>query len=180
VLQIVSGITVPTSGEVAVRGNVLPFLQVGAGFHPELTGRENIILYGTVMGIDRDVIMGSIDQVAAFAEIESHIDTPNKRYSDGMQARLSFAIAIIFPAHIYLFDEVLAVVDDAFRSRCLTEIAGLVAAGRTVVFVSHDLDQVRQVCTRAAWLQNGRLMALGDAEEVAQGYATGQPVEAHA
>ncbi len=116
VLQIISGITVPTSGEALVRGSVLPFLQVGAGFHPELTGRENIVLYGTVMGIDREVIMNSIGQVAAFAEIESHIDTPNKRYSDGMQARLSFAIAIIFPAHIYLFDEVLAMVDDEFRA----------------------------------------------------------------
>ena len=180
VLQIISGITVPTSGEALVRGNVLPFLQVGAGFHPELTGRENIILYGTVMGIDRDVIMASIDKVAAFAEIESHIDTPNKRYSDGMQARLSFAIAIIFPAHIYLFDEVLAVVDDAFRSRCVAEIAGLVAAGRTVIFVSHDLDQVRRVCTRAAWLQDGRLMAVGEVDDVARRYSTGQAVEAHA
>jgi len=107
-------------------------------------------------------------------------DTQNKRYSDGMQARLSFAIAIIFPAHIYLFDEVLAVVDDEFRARCLAEIAGLVAAGRTVIFVSHDLDQVRQVCTQAAWLQKGVLRALGPTEEVAQQYSAAPKAEIHA
>jgi ABC-type polysaccharide/polyol phosphate transport system ATPase subunit len=173
-LQLISGITVPTHGELRVRGKVLPFLQVGAGFHPELTGRENIVLYGTVMGIPRETILASIDRVAAFAEIERHIDTPNKRYSDGMQARLSFAIAILFPAHIYLFDEVLAVVDDEFRARCLAEIDGLTRAGRTVIFVSHDLGQVREVCSRAMWLQNGAVQAVGSTDEVTQLYSRSQ------
>ena len=180
VLHLISGVTVPTAGEITVRGRVMPFLQVGAGFHPELTGRENIRLFGTIMGIDREVVADAIDRVAAFAEIEEFIDTPHKRYSDGMQARLSFAIALVFPAHIYVFDEVLAVVDDEFRERCLSAIRQLVSDGRTVLFVSHNMEQVESVCTRAVWLDKGHVRALGETHEVAEAYqhAHGSHVDA--
>jgi ABC-type polysaccharide/polyol phosphate transport system ATPase subunit len=169
-LYLISAVTVPTAGEIVVRGCVMPFLQVGAGFHPELTGRENVRLFGTIMGIEPEVVNDSIDRVAAFAEIEEFIDTPNKRYSDGMQARLSFAIALVFPSHIYMFDEVLAVVDDEFRERCLNAIRQLTADGRTVVFVSHNMEQVKSVCSRALWLDKGHVRAYGETHEVAEAY----------
>jgi len=180
VLHLLSGVTVPTAGEIVVRGRVMPFLQVGAGFHPELTGRENIRLFGTIMGIDPEIVNDSIDRVAEFAEIEEFIDTPNKRYSDGMQARLSFAIALVFPSHIYVFDEVLAVVDDEFRERCLNAIRQLVADGRTVLFVSHNMEQVEAVCNRAMWLDHGHVRAYGETHEVAEAYqhAHGAPTDA--
>src|SRR5205807_770069 len=141
-----------TSGFIVVRGRLLPLLAIGTSFHPELTGRENVVLFGAVLGISRDVVEGRMDDVAAFAELEQHLDTPLKRYSDGMKARLSFAIAMLFPADVYVFDEVLAVVDGEFRARCLDEIERLRERGNTVLFVSHDLDQVERLCTRILWL----------------------------
>lgn len=165
-LQVLAGITVPTEGVMSFRGRVLPLLAVGTGFHPELTGRENIELFGTVLGVSRTEIRAQVDRIAEFAEIERHLDTPNKRYSDGMQARLSFAIAILFPADIYLFDEVLAVVDGEFRERCLAEIEQLHRSGRTVIFVSHDLEQVGVVCDRVMWMRGGAAHMVGDAQTV--------------
>ena len=173
-LHMICGITLPTSGAIVVRGRLLPLLAIGTSFHPELTGRENIILFGTVLGLDRRVIEQRTDDIAAFAEIEQHIDTPNKRYSDGMQARLSFAIAMLFPADIYVFDEVLAVVDGEFRERCLNEIDALRARGKTVLFVSHDLNQVRRLCNRVLWLQGGTLRSVGPADEVLDAYERAQ------
>jgi lipopolysaccharide transport system ATP-binding protein len=169
-LQIISGISVPSNGSMTVRGRVLPLLAVGTGFHPELTGRENVTLFGTVLGVPRPVISERMDAIAAFAELERHLDTPNKRYSDGMQARLSFAVAMLFPADIYLFDEVLAVVDGEFQARCLVEIKRLSESGRTVVFVSHNLDQVRELCHRAMWMQDGHIHQIGSTETVIGAY----------
>lgn len=160
-LHIVAGITTPTSGVARVRGRVLPLFQIGAGFHPDLTGRENVLLFGAVLGISRRQIEEQMGAIAAFAEIESHLDTPNKRYSDGMQARLSCALAVLFPADIYLFDEVLAVVDGSFRDRCLEQISRLVREGRTVVLVGHDLDLHEAVTDRIAWIEGGKLRAVG-------------------
>ena len=137
-LQILSGITLPSSGSMVVRGRVLPLLAVGTGFHPELTGSENVLLFGTTLGVPRRVILERIDQVAEFAELELHMDTPTKRFSVGMLARLSFATAVLFPADIYLFDEVLAVVDAEFQARCLREIKRISPSGGTV-----DLRQPR-------------------------------------
>src|SRR5690242_14755226 len=137
VLQVLGGITLPSSGAMTVRGSVLPLLAVGAGFHIELTGRENSFLYGTILGLDRRVIESKLDDIAAFAELERYFDTPLKRYSQGMQSRLCFAIAMLFPANIYCFDEVLAVVDGEFKDRCLKEVRTLVASGSTVFFISH-------------------------------------------
>ena len=122
VLQVLSGITLPTRGEMMVRGSVLPLLAVAPGFHLELTGRENSFLFGTILGLDRALINSRLDDIARFAELERHFDTPIKRYSTGMQSRLCFAIAMLFPAAIYCFDEVLAVVDGEFKERCLQEI----------------------------------------------------------
>jgi lipopolysaccharide transport system ATP-binding protein len=165
-LHMICGITLPTSGAIVVRGRLLPLLAIGTSFHPELTGRENIVLFGTVLGLPREVIDGRTGDIAAFAELDQHLDTPNKRYSDGMQARLSFAIAMLFPADIYVFDEVLAVVDGEFRDRCLTEIERLHHQGKTVLFISHDQTQVERLCGRVLWLEQGRVAGLGAAGEI--------------
>jgi ABC-type polysaccharide/polyol phosphate transport system ATPase subunit len=170
VLQVIAGVTCPTSGSVAVRGTVLPLLAVGAGFHIELTGRENSFLYGTILGLDRRVIESKLDDIAVFAELDRHFDTPLKRYSHGMQSRLCFAIAMLFPANVYCFDEVLAVVDGEFKDRCLSEVSSLAAAGSTVFFVSHDLEQVTTLCDRVMWLEDGEVKEIGHPVEVVERY----------
>jgi ABC-type polysaccharide/polyol phosphate transport system ATPase subunit len=170
-LQILAGTTLPTGGVMEVRGRVLPLLAVGAGFHPELTGRENVTLFASSLGVPRRAIAERMDAVGEFAEIERHMDTPVKRFSQGMLSRLSFAIAMQFPADIYVFDEVLAVVDGEFQQRCLGEIKQLHALGRTVIFVSHSLDQVADVCQRVVWLEAGLVRALGPTDEVLDAYA---------
>jgi ABC-type polysaccharide/polyol phosphate transport system ATPase subunit len=154
-----------------VHGRVVPLLAVGTGFHPELTGRENVTLFASSLGVPRQAIAEQMDAVAEFAGIENHMDTPVKRFSSGMLARLSFAIAMQFPADIYVFDEVLAVVDGEFQQRCLAEIKNLHALGRTVIFVSHSLDQVADVCQRVMWLDRGRVHEIGPADEVLAAYA---------
>lgn len=169
-LHTICGITLPTSGSVAVRGRVMPLFAIGTSFHPELTGRENIVLFGAIIGLNPPSISEQTDSIAAFAELEDHLDTPVKRYSDGMKARLSFAIAMRFPADIYIFDEVLAVVDSAFRDRCLREIESLRDAGKLVLFVSHDATQVQRVCTHTLWLEHGRVRAFGSSEDILPHY----------
>lgn len=177
-LHMICGITLPTRGVITVRGSLLPLLAVGTSFHPELTGRENVVLFGTVLGLPRQVIEERMDSIAGFAELEQHLDTPLKRYSDGMKARLSFAIAMLFPADIYVFDEVLAVVDGEFRGRCLAEIEKLRESGKSVLFVSHDLDQVERLCTEILWLDRGSVRAFGVTEEVLAAYADSQALPA--
>src|SRR5437763_5717283 len=169
-LQILAGTIVPTGGSLTVRGRVLPLLAVGTGFHPELTGRENVTLFAASLGVPTGAIGHRIDAVAEFAEIEKHMDTPVKRFSSGMVSRLSFAIAMQFPADIYVFDEVLAVVDSEFQARCLAAIKELRDAGSTVFFVSHNLDQVREVCDRVLWLERGCVQKIGPTSEVLTAY----------
>jgi ABC-type polysaccharide/polyol phosphate transport system ATPase subunit len=169
-LQVLAGTTLPTGGEMEVQGRVLPLLAVGAGFHPELTGVENVNLFAASLGIPREVITGRMDAVAEFAELERHMDTPVKRFSHGMLSRLSFAIAMQFPADIYVFDEVLAMVDGEFQGRCINEIKRLHREGRTVIFVSHSLEQVGQVCDRVIWLERGGLVQDGPTERVLAAY----------
>jgi lipopolysaccharide transport system ATP-binding protein len=169
-LQLITGITIPTDGWLVVRGRVLPLLAVGTGFHPELTGQENVTLFGASIGLPRKVIRDSLDRIAAFADLELHMDTPVKRYSSGMLSRLSFATAVLFPADIYLFDEVLAIVDAEFQRRCLTEISELSKAGRTVIFVSHNLEQVASTCDRVLWLESGRPRQIGETRTVLDSY----------
>lgn len=169
-LQVISQITLPTSGHAVVRGRVLPLLAVGTGFHPELTGRENVLLFGTVLGFLRRAILDRMEDIVAFAEIGSHIDTPLKRYSSGMQARLSFAVAMMFPAAITIFDEVLAVTDDEFTTRCLHSIESIISDRRTVIFVSHDAALVRRLCDRVMWLEGGQVRLVGPTAEVMDAY----------
>jgi ABC-type polysaccharide/polyol phosphate transport system ATPase subunit len=169
-LQILAGTIVPTDGEMRVWGRVLPLLAVGQGFHPELTGRENVTLFAASLGFRRQTIEERMDAVTEFAELKRHIDTPTKRFSSGMISRLSFAVGITFPADIYVFDEVLAVVDGEFQARCLEEIKGLHAAGRTVIFVSHNRNQVAEVCERVFWLEAGAVRQQGSTTEVLDQY----------
>ena len=169
-LQVISQITPPTAGHSIVRGRVLPLLAVGTGFHPELTGRENVVLFGTVLGFLRRAILERMDDIIDFADIGAHIDTPLKRYSSGMQARLSFAVAMMFPAPISIFDEVLAVTDDEFTSRCLDSIESIINDGRTAIFVSHDAGLVRRLCTRVMWLEHGEVRLIGPTAEVMDAY----------
>lgn len=171
--QIISGIAVPTDGEARVWGRILPLLEVGAGFHEELTGRENVHLLGAILGLRRAQVAEAIPRIVEFADVERHLDTPMKRYSSGMRARLSFATAICFPADIYVFDEVLAVVDDDFRNRCVEELRRLNGTGRTIIFMSHDLELVRTSCEQGMWLEKGRVQMVGAMDDVAQAYRTG-------
>jgi lipopolysaccharide transport system ATP-binding protein len=177
-LQLISQITLPTHGHLIVRGRVLPLLAVGSGFHPELTGRENVVLFGVILGLPRAAIERRLDDVMAFAELERHADTPVKRYSDGMQARLSFAIGMQLPADVYLFDEVLATIDGEFRTRCLDAVGQLRAQGRTVLLVSHDHEQLRAHCDRILWMRDGRVVAHGEAGDVLDRYEHGWAVRA--
>lgn len=170
--QLISAIAVPDEGRIEVWGRIVPLLEIGAGFHPELTGRENVILFGTILGLRSAAIQQEIDRIADFAGVVRHLDTPIKRYSSGMLARLSFATAICFPADTYVLDEVLAVVDDSFRDRCVEELSRLNGEGRTIIFMSHDLNLVRSVCTSGMWLSEGQVRVTGDVNEVTDAYAS--------
>src|SRR3954453_6788894 len=169
-LQILSRAVVPTRGSLAVRGRVLPMLSVGAGFHAELTGRENVVLQGAILGVPRRAVLARIDEIMEFAGLERRADTPLNRYYTGRQSRLSFAIGMRFPADIYILDEVLAVVDGAFRDQCLEEIQRLVGSGPTVLFVSHDLGQVSRLCDRTVWLDRGSVRAVSRTAEILDVY----------
>jgi lipopolysaccharide transport system ATP-binding protein len=168
--QVMSGIAMQDTGRIEVWGRLIPLLEVGAGFHPELTGRENVALLGTILGLNAAAVRAEMGRIAEFAGIERHLDTPIKRYSFGMQARLSFATAVCFQADTYVFDEVLSVVDDSFRDQCAEEIARLNREGRTIIFMSHDLDLVKGVCSTGMWLERGHVRLRGDIAEVAAAY----------
>src|SRR5580765_2387867 len=151
-LKVLSRITPPTSGHIDLDGRVSSLLEVGTGFHPELTGRENIFLNGAILGMYRSEIRRKFDDIVSFAELEHFIDTPVKRYSSGMYVRLAFAVAAHLEPKVLIIDEVLSVGDLHFRNRCLGRMHDLRGEGRTVLFVSHDLTSVRQLCTRALML----------------------------
>lgn len=168
--QVISGITVPSSGQAEVHGRVLPLLEVGAGFSEELTGRENVYLLGAILGVDSSQVAESVSEIVEFAGVEAHFDSPLKRYSSGMKARLAFASAIFFPADIYVFDEVLAVVDDDFREECIEQMKRLNAQGATIIFMSHDLDLVEEVCDEGLWLEKGVVRQVGSMADVAARY----------
>jgi homopolymeric O-antigen transport system ATP-binding protein len=169
--QLISGIGMPDTGRIEVWGRLIPLLEVGAGFHPELTGRENVALLGTILGLSGSLIRSEMGRIAEFAGVERHLDTPIKRYSVGMQARLSFATAVCFQADTYVFDEVLSVVDESFREKCATELRRLNDEGRTIIFMSHDLELVRGICSTGMWLDRGRIRLRGGIDEVAEAYA---------
>jgi lipopolysaccharide transport system ATP-binding protein len=165
-LKIVSRITKPTQGSVKLRGRIGSLLEVGTGFHPELTGRENIFLNGAVLGMKRTEILQKFDEIVAFAEVEKFIDTPVKRYSSGMYMRLAFAVAAHLEPEIMLIDEVLAVGDASFQKKCLGKMGNAAQQGRTVLFVSHNMIAVQDLCHRVIWLDGGRIVEAGDAGTV--------------
>lgn len=165
-LKILSRITEPSCGEVRLRGRVASLLEVGTGFHPELTGRENIFLNGAILGMSKAEIQHKFDEIVAFAEVERFLDTPVKRYSSGMYVRLAFAVAAHLEPEILIVDEVLAVGDVQFQSKCLGKMQDVAQDGRTVLFVSHNMAAVRQLCTSAILLQKGQLIMTGTGEQV--------------
>ncbi|MHA1939527.1 MAG: ABC transporter ATP-binding protein [Candidatus Thorarchaeota archaeon] len=165
-LKILSRITEPTEGWAEIRGRVGSLLEVGTGFHPELTGRENIYLNGAILGMKKAEINRKFDEIVAFADIEKFIDTPVKRYSSGMYVRLAFAVAAHLEPEILLVDEVLAVGDAAFQKKCLGKMGNVAKQGRTVLFVSHNMGAVKSLCNRAVLLDNGRFVKKGHTEEV--------------
>jgi lipopolysaccharide transport system ATP-binding protein len=157
-LKILSRIVEPTSGRAEIRGRMGSLLEVGTGFHPELTGRENIYLNGSILGMSRRTIAQKFDEIVAFSEIESFLDTPVKRYSSGMYVRLAFAVAAHLDPEILIVDEVLAVGDASFQQRCLGKMSDVARTGRTVLFVSHNMQAVTQLCSRALMLNQGRVV----------------------
>jgi lipopolysaccharide transport system ATP-binding protein len=169
-LKILSRITEPTSGMATLRGRVGSLLEVGTGFHPELTGRENVFMSGAVLGMRRVEIVQRFDEIVDFAGIEQFLDTPVKRYSTGMQVRLGFAVAAHLEPEILFIDEVLAVGDADFQKKCLNKMTELGAVGRTILFVSHSLPAVLRLCQRAMLLDHGRLVVLGPTSDVVRHY----------
>lgn len=169
-LKVLSRVTDPTEGRIRLCGRVGSLLEVGTGFHPELTGRENIFLNGAILGMRRAEIARRFDEIVAFAEVEKFIDTTVKHYSSGMYLRLAFAVAAHLETEILLVDEVLAVGDAAFQKKCLGKMGDISRRGRTVIFVSHNMTALRSLCTRAVWLNEGRTVEDGPAGEVVNHY----------
>jgi lipopolysaccharide transport system ATP-binding protein len=171
-LKILSRVMRPTEGRVGWRGRMGTLLEVGTGFHPELTGRENIFLNGAILGMSRREVRRRLDEIVAFAEIDRFLETPVKRYSSGMYVRLAFAVAAHLEPEILLVDEVLAVGDYAFQRKCLGKMHDVSRAGRTILFVSHNLTAVTSLCTRAVWLDQGRIAREGTPGEIVAAFLT--------
>lgn len=169
-LKILSRVTTPTEGYARIRGRVGSMLEVGAGFHPELTGWENIYLSGAILGMSRADIARHFDEIVEFAGVERFLHTPVKRYSSGMEVRLAFAVAAHLDPEIMLIDEVLAVGDEAFRTKAVARMRAATSEGRTVLFVSHDMDVVEQLCGRALWIEAGHIVMNDATETVVRRY----------
>jgi lipopolysaccharide transport system ATP-binding protein len=179
-LKLLSHITLPTEGRITLRGRVGSLLEVGTGFHPELTGRENVFLNGSILGMRRHEIAARFDEIVEFSGIERFIDTPVKRYSSGMYVRLAFAVAAHLDPEILLVDEVLAVGDIDFQRKCLGRLQSVAGGGRTVVFVSHNLSAVKQLCNRAYLLESGHVVAEGASDDVVARYLQSAGAVQHA
>ncbi|MBI5007630.1 MAG: ABC transporter ATP-binding protein [Nitrosomonadales bacterium] len=169
-LKILSRITEPTSGRVSIKGRVASLLEVGTGFHPELTGRENIFLNGAILGMSKAEIRKRFDEIVAFAEVERFLDTPVKRYSSGMYVRLAFAVAAHLEPEILIVDEVLAVGDAQFQKKCLGKMQDVSAQERTILFVSHSMAAISNLCTKAIYLDSGRVRSIGNTEAAISAY----------
>jgi lipopolysaccharide transport system ATP-binding protein len=173
-LKVLTRITPPTRGRATIHGRVGSILEVGTGFHPELTGRENVLLNGAVLGMSRREVLSKFDEIVEFSGIGQFIDTPVKRYSSGMYVRLAFAVAAHLEPEVLIIDEVLAVGDHEFQQRCMGRIEDISGSGRTVLFVSHDMQAVSRLCDRAYWLEKGRVMLEGPSESVVAQYLQGR------
>lgn len=172
-LSLLARVYLPTSGDMNLRGRVAPLLELGAGFHPDLTGAENVLFNGVILGLTRKQVLERLPDIIAFAEIERHIDAPARTYSSGMMARLGFSIAVHVDADILLVDEVLAVGDYDFEQKCYARIEQFQAAGGAILFVSHEMPDVRRVATRCLWLHAGEIVAEGPPEELVPRYESG-------
>jgi len=169
-LKILSRITEPTKGKAILHGRVASLLEVGTGFNPELTGRENVYFNGAILGMKKKEIEQKFAQIVSFSGVKKFLDTPVKRYSSGMYIRLAFAVAAHLDSEIVLVDEVLAVGDSKFQKKCLGKMRGLAGGGRTVLFVSHDLIAVEKLCPKAIWLDQGKIKQQGSAKAVIRAY----------
>lgn len=169
-LKILSRITPPTTGRIEINGRVASLLEVGTGFHPELTGRENIFLNGSLLGMTGREIRSKLNEIVDFSGVERFLDTPVKRYSSGMSVRLAFAVAAHLEPEILLIDEVLAVGDVAFQKKCLGKMNDVAQSGKTVIFVSHDMGAIEQLCTKCGWIDHGKLSAVGPPQQIIQSY----------
>ena len=169
-LKIIAGVYKPTTGKVTRHGHIAPMIELGAGFDPNYTGRENIFLYGSVLGFSREFLESKYEEILEFSELGDFIDVPIKNYSSGMRARLGFSIATVVEPEILILDEVLSVGDAKFRKKCEKKMQGMFDHGVTVLFVSHSLEQVKRLCNKAILLEHGELIAEGDIQEVAAIY----------
>lgn len=172
-LKVISKVLRPTTGRVRIYGKIAPLLELGAGFHPELSGRENVFLNGALLGYSHDETNQVFNEIVEFSELAEFIDAPIRTYSSGMYARLGFAVATAHQPEILIVDEILSVGDEAFQRKCTDRITGFRENGATVLMVSHNLDLIAGMCNRAAWLDHGKLIHIGNAEEVVAKYREG-------
>lgn len=170
ILKIISGLFKPTEGTVITNGRVVPMLELGSGFDSELTGRENIFLNGAILGYTEQFLNDQYDQILEFSELEEFIDRPIKTYSSGMMMRLAFSVATIVKPEILIVDEILAVGDDAFQKKSHAKMMELMHGGATVLYVSHNLNQIRELCNKVVWLDHGKVVMQGDTDEVCDAY----------
>jgi lipopolysaccharide transport system ATP-binding protein len=178
-LKLTAGIIRPTSGQITLRGRVSALLELGAGFHLDLTGSENIYLNASIMGLNREETNASYDDIVAFSELEEFIDVPVKHYSSGMYMRLGFSVAVHVEPKILLVDEVLAVGDQAFREKCFERIVDLMKGGTTILFVSHDMNTMRSLCSHLVWMEHGEVRSVGPSDEVIGDYLEYSHKRAH-
>ncbi|HWP50961.1 MAG TPA: ABC transporter ATP-binding protein [Clostridia bacterium] len=169
-LKVISGILKPTKGTVTCNGNIVPMLELGSGFDTDLTGRENIFLNGAVLGYSEEFLNTKFDEIVAFSELGQFIDVPIRNYSSGMLMRLAFSVATVVNPEILIVDEILAVGDENFQQKSRARMRELMSGGTTVLFVSHSLSQIREMCDRVAWLEHGQVQMIGPANEVCDAY----------
>lgn len=171
-LKVISGILKPTEGSVTTHGNVVPMLELGSGFDMDLTGRENIFLNGAILGYNEEFLKSKYDEIVAFSELGQFIEVPIRNYSSGMLARLAFSVASVVEPEILIVDEILSVGDAQFQEKSRKRMLELMGGGTTVLFVSHSLEQIREMCNKVVWLEHGHMKMYGPAEKVCDAYAT--------
>lgn len=170
ILKVISGILTPTSGEVLCHGNIVPMLELGSGFDMDMTGRENIFLNGAILGYSEEFLKKKFEEILKFSELGEFIDVPLRNYSSGMMMRLAFSVATMVNPDILIVDEILAVGDENFQKKSKERMLELMSGGTTVLFVSHSLEQIREMCDRVVWLDGGEVKMIGEAEEVCDEY----------
>ncbi|WP_312612943.1 ABC transporter ATP-binding protein [Oscillibacter sp.] len=170
ILKVISGILKPISGQMTCRGNIVPMLELGSGFDMDLTGRENIFLNGAVLGYSEKFLLSKYDEIVEFSQLGQFIDVPLRNYSSGMLMRLAFSVATVVNPEVLIVDEILSVGDEAFQKKSRARMLELMSGGTTVLFVSHDLGQIREMCDRVVWLEHGQVKMIGRAKEVCDAY----------